>query len=107
MEASRRPVPSSWFFAHPVQKIVLYYAALALGVLLLHSINPNLQGVFTMERFGQVVAAGKKALAENPESFVNISVTQIAFETVVVMLTSLIVMLPVTWVFVLTRSRKG
>jgi len=107
MEASRRPVPSSWFFAHPVQKIVLYYAVLALGVAVLHAIDPNLQGVFSMERFGQVVAAGKKSLAENVESYVNLSPFQLAFETIVVMIVSLVVMLPVTWVFILTRSRKG
>src|SRR6266508_5637704 len=79
MEASRRATPSRWFTAHPVQKIILYYAVLALGVAVLHAIDPNLEGVFTTKRFGEVVAAGKKTLAEDTSSIVNISPAQIAF----------------------------
>jgi hypothetical protein len=107
MEAPRRPSPSTWFTAHPVQKIILYYAVLALVVAVLHAIDPNLEGVFTTKRFGEVVAAGKKALAEDTSSIVNISPAEIAFETIVLMTTALAVMLPVTWVFILTRSKKG
>ncbi|PYP43171.1 MAG: hypothetical protein DMD43_00170 [Gemmatimonadetes bacterium] len=107
MEAPRRPSPSTWFTAHPVQKIILYYAVLALVVAVLHVIDPNLEGVFTTKRFGEVVAAGKKALAEDTTSIVNISPAEIAFETIVLMTTALAVMLPVTWVFILTRSKKG
>jgi hypothetical protein len=107
MEAPRRAAPSTWFTAHPVQKIILYYAVLALVVAVLHVIDPNLEGVFTTKRFGEVVAAGKKALAEDTSSIVNISPAEIAFETIVLMTTALAVMLPVTWVFILTRSKKG
>src|ERR1043166_3140384 len=107
MEASRRTSPFTWFTAHPVQKIILYYAVLALFVAVLHGIDPNLEGVFTTKRFGEVVAPGKKALAGGTSRLRNISPAEIAFETIVLMTTALAVMLPVTWVFILTRSKKG
>jgi uncharacterized protein DUF4956 len=109
MEASRRPTatPNPWLAAHPVQKIALYYAVLALGIAILHMLAPNLEGVFTMKRFAEVLASGKKTLAEDTSSIVNVSPIQVSFETVQAMLTALIVMLPVTWVFILTRSKKG
>ena len=52
MESSRSSAPSpSWFSAHPVQQIFAYYAVLTLLVLVLWYVNPNMQGIFTMERF--------------------------------------------------------
>src|SRR5437667_9778923 len=98
MEASHRPAPTPnpWFAAHPVQKIALYYAILALGVTLLHAIDPNLEGVFTMKRFAEVLASGKKTLAEDTSSIVNVSPIQVSFETVQAMRTALILMLRVT-----------
>jgi hypothetical protein len=41
--------------------------ALAVAILLLQQVAPNLQGVFTMERFQETIATGKKDLLENAD----------------------------------------
>ena len=46
-----------------VMQIAAYYLALAGGIALLYQVNPNFQGVFTMERFSEAVASSKSALA--------------------------------------------
>jgi hypothetical protein len=105
MESSKRPSSASFFTAHPVLKIVLYYVALGAAVLLLYQLNPDLQGVFKAGRFGQIVG-GKKGLLDDASQLAT-SPTQAAIESVIAMVTALVVMLPVTWVFILTRSKKG
>ncbi len=106
MESSRASSPS-WFSSHPVVQIFAYYVVLALGVYLLYLVNPNLQGVFNMERFQEAVATGKKALGEDTGSYVNLPPATMAFETVLVMLGAVVLMIPVAWVYILTRSRRG
>lgn len=108
MESSRSSAPSpSWFSVHPVQQIFAYYAVLALVVLVLWYINPNMQGIFTMERFSEAVATGRTALREDTGSFVNIAPATMAFETVMAMLGAVLMMIPVAWVYILTRARRG
>lgn len=106
MEASKSSTPS-WWAAHPVQRIVAYYAVLALGVFGLWFIDPNMQGVFTMERFSEAVATGRTALREDTGSFVNISPAVMALETIMAMLGAVLMMIPVAWVYILTRARRG
>ena len=108
MESSRSSAPSpSWFSVHPVQQIFGYYAVLALVVLVLWYVNPNMQGIFTMERFSEAVATGRTALREDTGSFVNIPPATMAFETVMAMLGAVLMMIPVAWVYILTRARRG
>jgi hypothetical protein len=107
MESSKRPSSASYFTAHPVIKLLLYYAALAVAVLVLYQFDPNLQGVFSNDRFLQVVASGKAGLAMDAAAQSAVPPAQQAFETVVTMLIAVLVMLPVVWVFILTRSKKG
>jgi hypothetical protein len=108
MESSRSSAPSpSWFSVHPVQQIFAYYAVLALVVLVLWYINPSMQGIFTMERFSEAVATGRTALREDSGSFVNIAPATMAFETVMAMLGAVLMMIPVAWVYILTRARRG
>ena len=106
MESSKASTPS-WFAKHPVQQIVAYYAVLALVVLILWYIDPQMQGVFTMERFSEAVATGRTALREDTGSFVNISPAEMAFETIMAMLGAVLLMIPVAWVYILTRARRG
>jgi len=106
MESSRRPSSQSFFTTHPVLKIILYYVALAVAVLALYQVNPDLQGVFKAGRFATIVGSGKKGILDEATQ-VSTSPTQAAVESVIAMLTALVVMLPVTWVFILTRSKKG
>ena len=108
MEASRASAPSpSWFSLHPVQQIFGYYAGLALVVLVLWYIDPNMQGVFTMERFSEAVATGGRTLREDEGSFVNIAPGMMAFESVMAMAGAVLLMIPVAWVYILTRARRG
>ena len=106
MESSRSTSPS-WFAKHPVIQIFAYYMALAVGILLLQQVDPNLQGVFTMERFQEAIATGKKDLLENAASLVNVSPARVAFESFVAMLGAVLLMIPVAWVYILTRAKKG
>jgi hypothetical protein len=101
------PSAPSWFARHPVLKVVLYYAGLAAGVAILHRIDPNLQGVFAADRFAEMIATGKKGLVDQTATLGSVSPVEVAFETVVSMMVAVLVMLPVTWVFILTRSKKG
>ena len=108
MEASRTSAPSpSWFSAHPVQQIFAYYAVIALVVLVLWYINPNMQGIFTMERFSEAVATGRSDLREDTGSYVNLAPGTMAFEAVMAMLGAVLMMIPVAWVYILTRARRG
>jgi hypothetical protein len=106
MESSRSNSPS-WFSLHPVMQILAYYLALAAAILVLYQVAPNLQGVFTMERFAEAVATGKKDLLQNSESMVNTTPARVALESTVAMMGAVIMMIPVAWVYILTRAKKG
>jgi len=103
----RRPTSASWFSAHPVLKIALYYLALAGGVALLYQFNPHVQGLFTMERFAAVVETGKKGLLADTTSYGNVTPAEVGLETLTAMLGAVLLMLPVAWVYILTRAKKG
>lgn len=106
MESSRASSPS-WFSNHPVMHIAAYYALLAVGITLLYQINPDMQGVFTLERFSEAVATGRQDLRENPVSFVNTTPATFATESLFAMLAAVLLMIPVAWVYILTRAKKG
>ena len=106
MESSRSSSPS-WFSTHPVSQIFAYYAVLALGVYILYLVYPNLEGVFNMDRFREAVATGRGALREDTTSYVNIAPGIMAFEAVISMLGAVLLMVPVAWVYILTRARRG
>jgi hypothetical protein len=106
MESSKSRAPS-WFSAHPVQQILAYYLVLALVVTILWYVDPNMQGVFTMERFSEAVATGRTALREDTGSYVNLDPATMGFETVMAMLGAVLLMIPVAWVYILTRARRG
>lgn len=106
MESSRASSPS-WFSSHPVIQILAYYLALAAATLVLQQIAPDLQGVFNMERFQEAVATGKKDLLQNSLSMVNVTPARVVLESVVAMLGAVIFMIPVAWVYILTRAKKG
>jgi hypothetical protein len=105
MESSSSTSPS-WFANHPVIQILGYYLALAASVYLLQLVAPNLQGVFSLERFGEVMS-GKKDLLADTTSYVNTNPAQVAFESLVGMAASVLLMIPVAWVYILTRAKRG
>lgn len=106
MESSRSSSPS-WFSTHPVSQIAAYYVVLGLGVYILSLVYPNLEGVFNMDRFREAVAMGRETLREETTSFVNVAPGTMAFEAVIAMLGAVVLMIPVAWVYILTRARRG
>jgi hypothetical protein len=106
MESSGSTSPS-WFTKHPVIQIFAYYAAMGAAVFLLQQLAPNLQGVFNLERFGEVVASGKKALLADSTSYINTTPQQVAFESLIGMVAAVLLMIPVAWVYILTRAKRG
>ncbi len=97
----------SWFDRHPVSKILLYYLALGAVAWALHQWKPNLQGVFSTSQFQQTIAEMKKGDILAAESQFHLTPFAIAVDALVMMLGGVLLMLPVAWVFILTRSRKG
>jgi len=106
MESSGSSSPS-WFTKHPVIQIFAYYVAMAAAVSLLQRLAPNLQGVFNLERFGEVVGTGKKDLLSDTTSYINTTPLQVAFESLVGMVAAVLLMIPVAWVYILTRAKRG
>jgi len=107
MEKPRASV-RAWFDRHQVSKIFLYYAALAAVVTALHQIKPNLQGVFSTTQFQESIATAKKGdiLTSAPQAL-HLSPIDVAIDSLIMMFGGVLLMLPVAWVFILTRSRKG
>jgi hypothetical protein len=90
---------------HPLARLVAYYIVLAVGVLLLYRWQPDLAGVFTTGRFAQVretdltapVGAGLESL----------SPLEIVKEALIAMIGAYLLMLPVAWVYIFTRAKRG
>ena len=97
----------AWFDKHQVSKILLYYLALAAVVAALHQIKPNLQGVFSTSQFQENIAAANKRDILAASESVHLTPIAVAVDAVIMMLGAVLLMLPVAWVFILTRSRKG
>ena len=98
----------TWFDRHQVSKIFVYYALLAGVVAILYQVRPNLQGVFSTEQFQTTVAEVKKGdVLANATERIDLAPIDVAVDSVVMMLGGVLLMVPVAWVFILTRSRKG
>jgi hypothetical protein len=103
-----QPRPARWFDRNPVARIVAYYIALAIVVVILHQVAPRLPGVFSTEQFQAMFSDMSRGdiLAE-PAPSVRVTPLQIAARSLLMMLGGVLLMLPVAWVHILTRSRKG
>ncbi len=99
----------AWFDRHQVLKIVAYYVVLAAVVGVLYQVRPNLQGVFSTEQFQATLTDAKKGDvlgAASPQQL-DLAPIDVAIDSVIMMLGGVLLMVPVAWVFILTRSRKG
>ena len=106
MESSRASSPS-WFSSHPVIQILAYYLALAVVIAVLQRVAPNLQGVFNMDRFHGAVGTGPQGILQSSERMVPTKPASVVFEATVAMLGAVLLMIPVAWVYILTRAKKG
>jgi hypothetical protein len=92
----------SWFDRHQVTKILLYYVGLAVAVMVLYQLKPDLPGVFKPKVFDP--NAGRQMLSEQA---IELAPLEVAAEAGLMMLGAVLLVLPVAWVHILTRSRKG
>ena len=105
MEKPRRTL-LAWFDQQQMIRLAAYYVILALAVLLLHRFAPDLP-IFSTEYFRASIAeAGKGNILESATDL-NFTSQQVAVNSLLMMLSAVVLMLPVAWVHILTRSRKG
>jgi hypothetical protein len=102
----------AWFDRHQVIKILAYYALLGALLAVVYQIRPDLQGVFSTEQFQASIAGIKKGDilgggAGGPVGTLDLTPIDVAVDVLIMMLSAVLLMLPVAWVFILTRSRKG
>lgn len=99
----------AWFDRQQVVRIVLYYAALAVVLLVLYRVAPSLPGVFSTENFEASISEITKTnvLATEARAALRLSPVEVVGTSLLMMLGAVLLMLPVAWVHILTRSRKG
>jgi hypothetical protein len=99
---------SEWSDRNPVAKIVLYYLVLAGLVWAVYYIRPTLAGVFSTEQFRAAVeGVARGDVLGGPITEFNRTPIQVAVDMLIMMLGAVLLMLPVAWVHILTRSRRG
>jgi hypothetical protein len=108
-DGGRRPLAR--ISEDPVVRVAAYYVLLAAGTALVWQVFPGLAAVFTAERLAEVSSSPSNAdplldaLGGTPP--VIAPPLALAVTTALCMLGSFLLMLPVTWVYILTRQRKG
>jgi hypothetical protein len=88
----------------PIVRVLAYYLALVVGLLILHRFAPHLPGVFTVGRFDQLSSG------ENPfdrKTAIPLTPSEATMEGVIAMLAAYLLMLPVAWVHIVTRQKQG
>ena len=106
-ESSRRAGRIGSFLGHPLVKVLLYYTALAAGILLVKQIAPELYRALSSgqipvtESLGDAVK-GVKAGGEAVKSVFSPGVSAL-----IGMSATFVLMVPVVWIYVFTRHKKG
>lgn len=96
----------AWFDQQQVIRLAAYYAVLALTVFLLHQFAPGLP-IFSTESFRASIAEiGRSNILEG-NSPLSLTSGEVAVNSLLMMLSAVLLTLPVAWVHILTRSRKG
>ncbi len=108
-DGGRRPLAR--ISEDPVVRVAAYYVLLAAGTALLWQVFPGLAAVFTAERLAEVSASAGQAdpLLEAlgaPPPVLSPPVA-LAVTTALCMVGAFVLMLPVSWVYILTRQKKG
>lgn len=94
----------------PVVRVLAYYILLAVAVLLLYQVAPDLQGVFSADRFQQLITGGGAQSLTGPGgagAAVAPSPLGAAEEALIAMAGAYLLMLPVAWIYIFTRRKKG
>jgi len=107
--APKRQGPS-WLSRHPIQRVLLYYALLAAALWVVYQFEPKLPGVFSMKRFKDAMASGGTGITGGQvleRDDLDLSAIEIGWESLLTMFGAVLLMLPVAWVYILTRAKKG
>ncbi|MGH7561763.1 MAG: DUF4956 domain-containing protein [Gemmatimonadales bacterium] len=106
--ASSKPSKPSWFATRPLQRVALFYVVLAVVLVVVYQFEPRLPGVFSMARFQQAMQSGSGGLvAAQADTPLGLSGAEIALESLVTMFGAVLLMLPVAWVYIMTRAKRG
>ena len=108
-DGGRRPLAR--ISENPVVRVAAYYVLLAAGTALAWQVFPGLAAVFSAERLAEVSPSAAQqdplleALASTAPALA--SPIALAITTALCMAGAFLLMLPVTWVYILTRQKKG
>jgi hypothetical protein len=91
---------------HPLARVVAYYVVLAVGVVLLYQWRPELPGVFTTGSF-QDLARRPDELVAPAAPLAGSHPLAVAKEAAIAMMGAYLLMLPVAWVYIFTRAKRG
>jgi hypothetical protein len=108
-DGGRRPLAR--ISEDPVVRVAAYYVLLATGTALIWQVFPGLAAVFSAERLSEVSSSATQAdpLLEALEGSPPVMAPPVALAvtTALCMLGAFLLMLPVSWVYILTRRKKG
>ena len=108
-DGGRRPLAR--ISEDPVVRVAAYYVLLAAGTALIWQVFPGLTAVFSAERLGEVSSstAQPDPLLEALEGTPPVMAPPVALAvtTALCMIGAFLLMLPVSWVYILTRQKKG
>jgi len=108
-DGGRRPLAR--ISEDPVVRVAAYYVLLAAGTALVWQVFPGLAAVFSADRLGEVSATATQAdpLLEALEGSPPVMAPPVALAltTALCMIGAFLLMLPVSWVYILTRQKKG
>jgi hypothetical protein len=108
-DGGRRPLAR--ISEDPVVRVAAYYVLLAAATALVWQVFPALAAVFSAERLSETSSTGSNpdplldALGSAPPNMA--PPVALAVTTALCMMGSFLLMLPVTWVYILTRQKKG
>ena len=106
MTSPSQPGGFAQLAAQPVARIVAYYLIMAVALIGLHQVAPDLPGVFNSGRFDQL-AASAGSLTGPAGTAITVTPVEAARETLIAMLGAFLLMLPVAWVYIYTRQTRG
>ncbi len=101
-----RPNLLAWFDQQQVTRIIAYYVILGALVLVLHQAAPHLP-VFSTENFRRSISDLRGDSVLQDDLSLRLTSGQVAVNSLLMMASAVLLMLPVAWVHILTRSRKG
>lgn len=108
-DGGRRPLAR--ISEDPVVRVAAYYVLLAAGTALVWQVFPGLAAVFSAERLSEVSATATQAdpLLQALEGTPPVMAPPVALAvtTALCMIGAFLLMLPVSWVYIVTRQKKG